>query len=123
MERFHKILKSPVGTLTLIAEDEALVAVLWENERRGRVKTAPTQRSDNHPVLLKTELQLKEFFAGKRTEFDLPLRFYGTRFQESVWSALRKIPFGETRTYSQLAGMIGSPKACRAVGASNGRNP
>jgi methylated-DNA-[protein]-cysteine S-methyltransferase len=78
---------------------------------------------DNHPVLLETERQLGDYFAGKLQSFSIPLDFVGTEFQKKVWSALLEIPFGETRTYRQIAARIGSPKAVRAVGAANGKNP
>ena len=76
-----------------------------------------------HPILLETERQLSEYFAGQRTQFDLPLEPRGTKFQIKVWQALREIPFGQTRSYLDLAKAIGSPGASRAVGAANGKNP
>jgi methylated-DNA-[protein]-cysteine S-methyltransferase len=75
------------------------------------------------PILLETERQLKEYFAGTRNEFNLPLEPAGTEFQKKVWQALREIPFGQTRSYLDLAKSIGSVKAVRAVGAANGKNP
>lgn len=116
-------LKSPVGLLRLYANEAALVAILWENEKPGRVRLAPAHRRPNHPILRETVRQLKEYFAGKRTAFDLPLDPAGTPFQKKAWRALRRIPFGETRSYADQARRIGNPKACRAVGAANGRNP
>lgn len=118
---------SPVGRLTLIANPRALVAILWENDRPERVtalRGGPRIESDrNHPILRETARQLDEYFAGKRTAFDLPIDPKGTEFQKKAWNALRRIPFGETRSYGDQARRIGSPKACRAVGAANGRNP
>ena len=76
-----------------------------------------------HPVLLDTERELAEYFAGKRKTFSVPLDMRGTSFQKNVWHALLAIPFGETRSYGQLAKQLGSPQAMRAVGAANGRNP
>ena len=76
-----------------------------------------------HPILLKTAQQLNEYFAGKRQQFDLPLDFEGTAFQQQVWQALLTIPFGETRSYKQIAEQIGNVKAVRAVGAANSKNP
>lgn len=76
-----------------------------------------------HPVLAKAVGQLEEYFAGKRTTFDLPLHLPGTEFQKSVWAALQQIPYGETTTYSDIANRINRPAARRAVGAANGRNP
>ena len=75
------------------------------------------------PLIKKSAAQLAEYFAGKRKKFDLPLAPSGTEFQRSVWSALQTIPFGETRSYGDIAAQIGNPKACRAVGMANNRNP
>jgi len=72
---------------------------------------------------METERQLAEYFAGKRTQFDLPLDPRGTAFQKAVWRSLRQIPFGETRSYGEIASTIGAPRANRAVGAANGKNP
>ncbi len=118
-----KEISSPVGRLTLVAASRGLAGVLWENEREGRVKLQPRERADAHPVLLETEKQLRDYFAGERTTFDLPLAFEGTDFQKQVWSALLEIPYGETRSYAQIAAALKNPKAVRAVGAANGRNP
>lgn len=123
MDYVYKIMKSPVGDLTLIATDEGLAAILWENDKPSRVKVKSTSRDDRHPVLVAVERQLKEYFAGKRTSFDLKLDFVGTDFQKKVWQALLKIPFGQTRSYGQIARQLGKPSASRAVGAANGKNP
>jgi methylated-DNA-[protein]-cysteine S-methyltransferase len=114
---------SLVGTLTLAASDAGLVAVLWEDDRPGRVVLGETQAGDAHPVLRVAATQLAEYFAGTRTAFDLPLAPRGTAFQRAVWDALLIIPYGETRSYGALAAQIGRPSAARAVGAANGRNP
>jgi methylated-DNA-[protein]-cysteine S-methyltransferase len=119
----RKYMDSPVGRLTLVATDDAVAAILWENETPDRVRLNIVSEDDNHPVLLEAERQLHEYFAGKRTRFDLKLDFAGTDFQKKVWHALLTIPFGETRSYAQIATQIGSPKAVRAVGAANGKNP
>jgi len=79
--------------------------------------------ADDRPILLETERQLHEYFAGNRDAFDLALDFQGTEFQKKVWAALLTIPFGQTRTYAQIAAQIGNVNAVRAVGAANGRNP
>jgi methylated-DNA-[protein]-cysteine S-methyltransferase len=118
------VVDSPVGRLTLIAENEALVAVLWPEDDVRRVPIAgEAMREDAHPVLDETARQLEAYFAGKRTAFELPLRFRGTPFQQAVWTALCAIPFGEVRSYAEIARTIGKPDAVRAVGAANGRNP
>ena len=114
---------SPVGTLKLVAHETALVAVLWENENPKRVRLAELIEQTHHPILLETQKQLTEYFAGKRQQFDLPLDFAGTEFQKKVWQALLNIPFGETRSYREIAEQVGNIKAVRAVGAANGKNP
>lgn len=118
-----KLVSSPVGGLRLVAGDDSLVAVLWENDDPGRVRLGPLTGNPDHPVLAETERQLGLYFAGRLRVFALPLRFIGTGFQTCVWEALLTIPFGETRSYADIARQIGRPTACRAVGAANGRNP
>lgn len=119
----YKLMPSPVGQLTLVARNGKLAAILWETERANRVRLGELVEVDDSPALLQAERQLNEYFAGNRDRFDLELDFEGTEFQKKVWAALLNIPFGETRSYSQIAMQIGSPKAVRAVGAANGRNP
>jgi methylated-DNA-[protein]-cysteine S-methyltransferase len=116
-------MESPVGNLKLVASDEGLVAILWENDSPRRVRLSELVANDQHPVLVETERQLREYFAGKRKTFSVALDMRGTRFQKDVWEALLAIPFGETRSYGQLAIQLGNPRATRAVGAANGRNP
>jgi methylated-DNA-[protein]-cysteine S-methyltransferase len=116
-------LPSPVGTLTLVADESALVAVLWESEKYNRDQFGPTAPAEDHPILLETRRQLEEYFADRRRSFELPLRPRGTEFQMRVWSGLRDIPFGELWSYGRVARHIGQPTAARAVGAANGRNP
>jgi methylated-DNA-[protein]-cysteine S-methyltransferase len=116
-------MSSPVGVLTLIASDKGLAAVLWENDDPARVRVKATTANEKHPVLMDAKIQLKDYFAGKRTRFDLPLDMQGTDFQKKVWTQLLKIPFGETRSYGELAKKIGNTNASRAVGAANGKNP
>jgi methylated-DNA-[protein]-cysteine S-methyltransferase len=119
----YKLIPSPVGRLTLVADRSALVAILWEKERPGRVRLGTMNEADDNAILLEVERQLKEYFDGERSRFDLPLNFQGTAFQRKVWNALLDIPYGETRTYGEIAMAIGNPAAVRAVGAANGRNP
>ena len=114
---------SPVGKLKLVASDKGLAAILWENDREDRVKLGAMTEQPDHPVLVETKRQLGEYFAGQRTAFDLPLDFHGTDFQKSVWAALLRIPFGETRSYAEIARELGRPTASRAVRAANGKNP
>jgi methylated-DNA-[protein]-cysteine S-methyltransferase len=119
----YKHMSSPVGRLTLVATDHGLAAILWEHDRPGRVRLDVGAEVNDHPVLVETERQLEEYFAGRRTLFALKLDATGTAFQRQVWNALLTIPFGETRSYGQIARQIGNPSAVRAVGAANGRNP
>jgi methylated-DNA-[protein]-cysteine S-methyltransferase len=114
---------SPVGRLKLVADEGGLAAILWEKERPNRVPLNIEAEENRHPALLEAERQLNEYFGGRRKRFDLKLNPSGTAFQKQVWRALLTIPFGETRSYSQIARQIGRPKAARAVGAANGRNP
>ena len=114
---------TPVGTLTLVATARGVAAILWENDRPSRVPLHLLSEEKNHPVLVEAGRQLGEYFDGRRKEFALALDVSGTPFQRAVWNALSTIPFGETRSYADIAVQIGSPKAVRAVGAANGRNP
>jgi methylated-DNA-[protein]-cysteine S-methyltransferase len=115
-------LDSPVGELSLVASDRALVALVWRREAHPRAFESAAEQPE-HPVLRETTRQLREYFAGKRRVFDIELDFRGTDFQRRVWSTLLTIPYGETRTYGQIAEQLGNPTAVRAVGAANGRNP
>ena len=119
----HTKVSSPVGRLTLVASDAGLAGILWENDRQGRVRLPIETRESGHPVLVDTARQLDEYFAGQRQAFAVPLDPVGTAFQRQVWDALLTIPYGETRSYGQIARQIGLPNAVRAVGAANGRNP
>ncbi|KQT31950.1 cysteine methyltransferase [Sphingomonas sp. Leaf412] len=116
-------LPSPVGMLTLVADDAALVAILWPDDPPARVPLSTPGDGTDHPVLAAAACQLTEYFAGARTAFDLPLAPRGTDFQRAVWDQLAFIPFGETRSYADIARAVGRPVATRAVGAANGRNP
>jgi methylated-DNA-[protein]-cysteine S-methyltransferase len=116
-------LASPVGELKLVANGARLAAILWENDEPNRVRLGPLSEAPDNPILVRARQQLTEYFAGTRNRFDLELDFTGTDFQKKVWQALLTIPFGETRSYSQIAEQIGNPSAVRAVGAANGKNP
>lgn len=118
-----KTVKSPVGELKLIASDKGLAAILWENDDPKRVRLSPVVEDATHPILCETEQQLNDYFKGKLKAFTVKLDFKGTEFQKKVWEALLTIPYGETRSYAQIAKQIRNPKAVRAVGAANGRNP
>ncbi len=123
MSLFFTWTLSPVGPLKLVAGANGLVAVLWANDSPRRVPLGGMIEAAAHPVLVQAGRELGEYFAGTRTAFSVPLDFHGTAFQKKVWTRLVAIPFGETRSYGQLAAQLGDPKASRAVGAANGRNP
>lgn len=115
MKRFV-VVQSPVGDLTLTEENGALTGLYF-----GR---RSLEGEEGLTALLERAFQqLEEYFAGKRKQFDLPLSLRGTEFQRQVWAALRDIPYGETRSYGQIAQAVGRPKAVRAVGMANHRNP
>jgi methylated-DNA-[protein]-cysteine S-methyltransferase len=123
MSLTSKTIDSPVGKLKLVASQKGLVAILWENDNPERVRLGELVTSETNRVLVQTERQLAEYFAGKRKNFTVPLDLRGTPFQRNVWEALLAIPFGETRSYGELAKRLGNPQAARAVGAATGRNP
>jgi methylated-DNA-[protein]-cysteine S-methyltransferase len=123
MTHSYKMIDSPVGRLKLIASDKGLAAILWKDDHPRRVRLSPLVEDPDNPFLIETERQLGAYFAGELRTFTVPLDFKGTEFQKSVWEALRTIPFGETRSYGEIARQIGKPTACRAVGAANGKNP
>ena len=124
-----RTIDSPIGTLTVVASQAGLRAVLWPDDDPARVPAAESEheRSDGDPestaVLDAAHRQLDEYFAGTRTTFDVPLDAVGTDFQQQAWSALRTIPFGETVSYGEQAERMGDRNKARAVGAANGRNP
>ncbi|NNG37959.1 methylated-DNA--[protein]-cysteine S-methyltransferase [Flexivirga sp. ID2601S] len=114
---------TPIGPLTLVAEGDFLTGLYMASHRHQPEIDNFGPRVQSDPLLLETRRQLEEYFAGERTEFDLPLKSHGTAFQQVVWQALREIPYGQTWSYGQLAHHIGRPSASRAVGLANGRNP
>lgn len=107
---------SPLGPLCLTQEGDSLVSLQF-------CDVLPLEGSCPTSLLAQAQRQLEEYFAGQRTAFDLPLRPQGTAFQRSVWQALQAIPYGETRTYGQIAAAVGRPKASRAVGGACHCNP
>jgi methylated-DNA-[protein]-cysteine S-methyltransferase len=117
----HTVTDSPIGPLTLVARDDTLSGLyLTEHRHRPPIDTFGELDPDALPEV---KSQLQEYFAGTRTEFELPLAETGTEFQRAVWAALREIPYGQTRSYGELAARIGRPTAIRAVGLANGKNP
>jgi len=119
----YKDIPSPVGLIRAIASDKGLVAIIWEGEDYKRTKLSVPVQENNHQILLQTEKQLNEYFENKRTTFEIPLDFKGTEFQVKVWEALLKIPYGATKTYGELAKILGDIKAVRAVGGALNKNP
>jgi len=118
---YQLTMTSPIGRLTLLSDGDRLTHILFPGEESTEADGA--EAGPDLPVLAAARDQLAEYFDGTRRTFDLPLEPGGTEFQRSVWRLLLGIPFGKTTTYGQLAGKLGNPKANRAVGAANGRNP
>lgn len=121
MTRSHTVIDSPYGPLTLVAT-EGVLSAIYMTEQRHRPPQETFGDADARPFDGVID-QLDEYFAGERTEFDVPLRLTGTPFQRSVWDQLLTIPYGETRSYGQLADALGRSGASRAVGLANGKNP
>ncbi len=121
-QHFHVQVPSPLGPIRCVADQDALVSVSLPAQEPGE-DPSTTEDGANHQVLRQAARELAAYFGGALTVFTVPLRMGGTEFQRAVWSALLQIPFGETRSYSDLAVHIGRPKAVRAVGAANGKNP
>jgi len=118
----HATLASPIGALQLVATDQGLCQIILPGER-GASTGAKQQTQSAHPILTEAKQQLEQYFAGQLHTFTLALAPQGTPFQQHVWQALSDIPYGETISYAQLATRIGRPKAVRAIGGANGRNP
>lgn len=122
MSKIQYCLPSPVGPLYLIANEDGLVAV---SRRRHNIDTidSPDPEKPVEKLLNRAAEQLAEYFDGKRKKFDVPLRCEGTEFQTRVWRELSGIPYGKTVSYGEVARRINNPRAVRAVGGANGRNP
>lgn len=113
---FSQVMTSPIGKLTLIADKQYLREIRFGDDDCATIP-------HSNAVLDRTRQQLQEYFAGQRRHFDLPLKPQGTNFQQQVWKALLAVDFGELASYQDIARIIDNPKAVRAVGAANGRNP
>ena len=111
---YSLVVESPVGRLTLGSDGDYLTEIRFGGDEK---------ETEQCPVLHETARQLTEYFAGVRREFSIPLKLDGTEFQRSVWTALRSVPYGSTAAYGDIAARIGNPRACRAVGSANNRNP
>jgi methylated-DNA-[protein]-cysteine S-methyltransferase len=119
--KYHKQIDSPLGFITLQANDTGLLGAWFETQT-----TQPDDLGEQtlqHPILQQAEAALQDYFNGQKKRFNVPIAASGTEFQKRVWQALTTIPFGETRSYQDLANAIGNPKAVRAVGLANGKNP
>lgn len=120
MENYnYRTMETPIGRLIIKENGTAIISVY---PVRQDMNVQGTMENETY-LLQETRKQLQEYFDGNRRSFDLPLQPEGTAFQQKVWQGLRQIPYGETRSYRELAAMIGNPKACRAVGGANNKNP
>ncbi len=115
-EEFYSYFESPIGFVEIIADKNYLRAVKFIDE-------LPEEKKKGNKITISARKQLKEYFNGKRKTFELPFEFKGTEFQNEVWKALTKIPFGSVVTYQDIAKLTGNEKAVRAVGSANGKNP
>lgn len=123
MASFQWKLKSKICDLYLVASEAGLEAIHWEKDKNIPLLKSLEDKQPQAKILAKAARQLEEYFAGKRTQFDLPLNPSGTDFQQRVWMELRKIPYGKTCSYKEIAKRIKNEKAVRAVGTANGKNP
>ena len=118
----YSYMETPIGTLLIAGDDRAIHKIYFPKNGKAEKPEADWVESSRGPIAAAVR-QLKEYFAGKRADFDLPLAPDGTEFQHAVWNQLQEIPYGETISYGELAKRVGNPKASRAVGAANGQNP
>ncbi|MCD6581129.1 MAG: methylated-DNA--[protein]-cysteine S-methyltransferase [Desulfuromusa sp.] len=123
MKICYQKIASPIGQLYLVADSRYLRAIIFACNWERTMKAWGGIMLEGNDVIQQTQTQLGEYFALERTEFDLPIAFTGTKFQQQTWRALLSIPYGETRSYSEQAYLIGNSKAVRAVGRTNGLNP
>jgi methylated-DNA-[protein]-cysteine S-methyltransferase len=120
--KHHTVIDSPYGPLTLVADEDGALCGLYMVDQRHRPPEENFGTPDDTPFVEATA-QLQAYFVGELKEFTLQLRLHGTPFQQTVWDQLRRIPYGETRSYGDLADALGNPGASRAVGLANGKNP
>ena len=120
--KHHTVTDSPYGPLTLVADEDGALCGLYMTDQRHRPPEESFGTPDDTPFTEAID-QLQAYFAGGLKEFTLELRLHGTPFQRTVWDQLRRIPYGETRSYGDLADALGNPGASRAVGLANGKNP
>jgi methylated-DNA-[protein]-cysteine S-methyltransferase len=120
IQKYFKIIDSPMGKIRLIATKAKLIGLDWDvrlSQQKGLIE------DKSHPILKQTEKELKEYFKGKRVSFTVPIEMKGTAFQKKAWQALSMIPYGQTLTYSEQALLLHKPSAVRAVGGANSKNP
>jgi len=122
LTRYCTRIDSPVGSLTLVSDGRALIGLLFDVER-AHARLAGAIEDAAAAPFAGVRTQLDEYFAGRRRAFEVPLALAGSEFQRRVWAGLQRIPYGETRSYGELARELGQPRAMRAVGLANGRNP
>lgn len=122
MEKLQYQIQSPIGQLYLVASDKGLQGIFW-NKQNIKILKVLDQKQPVEKTLHAAAAQLASYFSGQRKDFDIPLDLEGTTFQRKVWGELSKIPYGKTVSYSDVARKIKNPKAVRAVGSANGKNP
>lgn len=123
-EYFFGSLRAPIGEIVVVASDKGVRNVMFDPDGLPTgVGPDDIVRRPSHAVVASALAQLREYFSGSRTEFDLPVDLHGTEFQVAAWRALARVKFGETASYKRQAAIIGRPTATRAVGAANGKNP
>lgn len=115
--KYIKYTDTKIGNIAIVEEDEKIIAIEMNKKHEEDILPKDTL------LLKETEKQLIQYLDGKRTAFDVPLNPKGTKFMKKVWTALQEIPYGQVRTYGQIAQKVGNPKAARAVGMANHRNP
>jgi methylated-DNA-[protein]-cysteine S-methyltransferase len=117
-------MRSPIGVLTIEGNEDAVTGIELPGQASVDAPRSRDRDATEVPAALAAAVaQLEEYFAGERTEFELPLEVSGTPFQRQVWFALAEIPYGKTVSYAELAAMVGRPRASRAIGQANGSNP
>lgn len=124
IEMFRGTVKAPFGILTVVASDKGVRFCMFAQDAHPKSFEGLVIKDDaNHPMVKEALKQLREYFDGARKKFDLKLDLQGTEFQVAAWKSLAKVPYGKTASYAQQAASIGRPKAVRAIGGANGRNP
>jgi len=119
---YYTVYTAPIGALYILEKDGAIIEVKFDDESFLVKKQRDRFKQEDTPVLKEAKKQLDEYFKGDRKVFDLPLKQAGSPFQEQVWEALSTIPYGESKSYADIAEVIGNPKAVRAIGQANRRN-